>query len=76
MALAMIVTSLAAFLPSIVHSAGRHAPLSPLAAAHGIVFFAWLLMFLVQGRLIATHHVTLHRRLGLASVFILALMIP
>ena len=76
MALAMIVTSLTAFLPSIVHSAGRHAPLSPLAAAHGIVFFAWLLMFLVQGRLIATHHVTLHRRLGLTSVFILALMIP
>jgi hypothetical protein len=30
------------------HPAGRHAPLSPLAAAHGIVFFAWLLMFLVQ----------------------------
>jgi FtsH-binding integral membrane protein len=76
MALAMIVTSLAAFVPSIVHSVGRHAPLSSLAAAHGIVFLAWLLLFLVQSRLIATRHVPLHRGLGLASVFILASMIP
>jgi hypothetical protein len=76
MALAMIATSLAGFVPSIVHTAGRRAPLSPLAAAHGIVFFAWLLVFLVQSRLIATRHVALHRKLGLASVFILALMVP
>ena len=76
MALAMIVTSLAAFVPAIVHSSLRHAPLSPLAAAHGVVFFTWLLVFLVQSRLVATRHITLHRRLGLASVFILALMIP
>jgi hypothetical protein len=76
MALAMIATSLAAFIPSIVHPAGRRAPLSPLAAAHGVVFFAWLLLFLVQSRLIATHRVAIHRRLGLASIVILALMIP
>src|SRR5580692_2213196 len=76
MALAMIATSLTAFIPSIVHPAGRRAPLSPLAAAHGVVFFAWLLLFLVQSRLIATHRVAIHRRLGLASIGILALMIP
>jgi hypothetical protein len=76
MALAMIVTSLAAFLPSIARPAGRHAPLSTLAAAHGIVFLAWLLLFFVQSRLIATCRPALHRRLGYASVFILALMIP
>jgi hypothetical protein len=76
MALAMIVTSLAAFLPSIVHSAGRHAPLSPLAAVHGIIFFAWLLIFVVQARLIATRHQDLHRRLGNGSILVLALMIP
>jgi hypothetical protein len=76
MALAMIATSLVAFVPSITHPAERRAPLSALAAAHGIVFFAWLLLFLVQSRLIATRHVAWHRRLGLASVGILALMIP
>jgi hypothetical protein len=76
MALAMIATSLVAFLPSITHPAERRAPLSALAVAHGIVFFAWLLLFLVQSRLIATHRVAIHRRLGLASIAILALMIP
>jgi hypothetical protein len=76
MALAMIATCLMAFIPSIIHPAERQAPLSALAAAHGIVFFAWLLLFLIQSRLIATRHVAWHRRLGLASVAILAWMIP
>jgi hypothetical protein len=75
MALVMIAIVLAAFMPSIVHPAGRRAPLSVLAAAHGIVFFAWLLIFLVQSRLVATRHVVWHKRLGLASIFVLALMI-
>lgn len=75
-ALAMIATSIAGFAPSIVHTARRRAPLSLLAAAHGMVVFAWLLIFLVQSRLVATRHVALHRRLGLAAVFVLALMIP
>jgi hypothetical protein len=76
MALAMIAISLIAFLPSITHPAERRAPLSAVAAAHGVVFFAWLLLFLVQSRLIATHRVAMHRRLGFASIVILALMIP
>jgi hypothetical protein len=76
MAIAMLATSTAGFMPSLMHTAGRRAPLSPLAAAHGIVFFAWLLIFLVQSRLVATRHVAWHRRLGVAAVFVLALMIP
>jgi len=76
MALAMLAISMAGFLPSIVHPAARHAPLSPLAAAHGIVFFAWLVIFLVQSRLVATRHIAIHRRVGVAAVSILALMIP
>jgi hypothetical protein len=75
-AIAMLGVSIAAFTPSLVHSVGRRAPLSLLAAAHGIVFFVWLLIFLVQTSLVATRHVTWHRRLGLASIFPLALMIP
>ena len=76
MALAMIAISLLAFIPSITHPAERRAPLSALTAAHGVVFFAGLLAFLIQSRLIATHRVAIHRRLGLASIIILALMIP
>jgi hypothetical protein len=75
-AIAMLATSMAGFMPSLVHSAGRRAPLSRLAAAHGIVFVAWLLIFLVQSILVASQHVALHRKLGLVSVLVLALMIP
>jgi hypothetical protein len=75
-AITMLATSTAGFMPSLVHTAGRRAPLSPLAAAHGIVFFAWLLIFLVQSSLVAGRRVALHRKLGLASVLVLALMIP
>lgn len=76
MALAMIGVSLLGFLPAILHPVGRRAPLSALAAVHGLVFFAWLLLFLVQASLIATRHVAWHRCLGVASVVLLALMIP
>jgi hypothetical protein len=76
MALAMLTTSMAGFMPSLLHAAGRRAPISRLAAAHGIVFFAWLLIFLVQSSLVARRHVALHRKLGLASILVLVLMIP
>jgi hypothetical protein len=74
-ALAMIAICLLSFIPAITHPAGRHAPLSILAAAHGTVFLLWLLLFLVQSSLVATRHMTWHRRLGLASVVILVLAI-
>jgi hypothetical protein len=75
-AIAMLGVAIAAFTPSLAHPAGRRAPLSLLAAAHGIVFFVWLLIFLVQTSLVATRHVAWHRRLGLTSILPLALMIP
>jgi hypothetical protein len=76
MAMVMIVVSVAGFLPAIVQPAGRRAPLTLLAAAHGIVFLAWLLLFLTQSLLVATGRVGWHRRLGWASVFLLALILP
>jgi hypothetical protein len=76
MALVMIATSIAGFLPAIVDPATRRAPLTPLAAAHGIVFFMWLLLYLAQSLLIANRRVDLHRRLGVAGVVLLAVMIP
>jgi hypothetical protein len=76
MALVMLAISTAGFMPSLMHTAGRRAPISPLAAAHGIIFFAWLLIFLIQSSLIASRHVAVHRTLGLASVLVLLLMVP
>ena len=75
MALAMIATSIAGFLPAIIDPATRRAPLTLLAGAHGIVFFMWLFLYLSQSLLIANRRVALHRRLGLTSVVLLALMI-
>ena len=75
-AIVMIVVSLVGFMPSIVNPAGRRAPLTLLAAAHGAVFLAWLLLFLAQSLLVATARVGWHRRLGLTSVVLLALIIP
>jgi hypothetical protein len=76
MALVLIVISIAGFLPAIVDRASRRAPLTPLAAVHGVVFFAWLVLFLVQSRLVATGRIAVHRRLGIAAVILLAVMIP
>ena len=75
MALAMIATSIAGFLPAIIEPATRRAPLTLLAEAHGIVFLAWLLLYLSQSLLIAHGRVALHRTLGLTSVVLLVLMI-
>ena len=75
-ALAMLATAVAAFIPSIARPAGRRAPVSLLVAAHGAVFFGWLLIFLAQSRLAATRHIAWHRRLGVASIFVFALMVP
>lgn len=72
----MIATTIAGFLPAIISPATRHAPLSLLDAAHGIAFFAFQLLFFAQSLLVATRHVAWHRRLGLTSVVLLALIIP
>ena len=76
LASAMLFIAIAGFLPSIVNTAGRRAQLSPLVAAHGIVFFVWLCIFLVQARLIASRLIELHRRVGVAAGLVAALMVP
>ena len=76
MAVVMITLSLAGFMPAIVNPAGRRGPLSTLAAAHGIVFFAWLLLFLAQTLLIALRRVAWHRVLGPTSLILMLSMIP
>jgi hypothetical protein len=65
MALVMIAIAIAGFLPALADPASRRAPLTPLAVVHGVVYLAWLVLFLVQSRLVATGHVAVHRRLGI-----------
>ena len=75
-AILMLATSVAGFAPAILNPAGRRAPISLLAAVHGLVFLVWLLLFFGQSLLVATGRVALHRRFGLAAVIVLASMIP
>lgn len=37
---------------------------------HGLIFTAWFVLFFVQARLVARHHVDLHQRLGIFAAFL------
>lgn len=41
--------------------------LAPLLHLHGFLFTAWFVLFFVQARLVASHRVDLHRKLGLVG---------
>lgn len=49
--------------------------MTPLAMTHGVVFTAWVLLFVVQTMLVASRRVAVHRRLGIAGVVLAALMV-
>lgn len=50
-------------------------PLLPLLHLHGIVFSAWLALFVIQTTLVATNRTRVHRKLGIAGAVIATLMI-
>jgi len=76
MGLAMIVVAVAGFAPSIIDPSRRLAPLTPLVAAHGILVFCWLLLFVFQAVLIRSPHAAFHRRMGIVAVVLLTLLVP
>lgn len=49
--------------------------ISGLVHLHGIVMTLWIVLFVVQVRLVAAHRVKLHRRLGVIGVFLAVLVI-
>ena len=49
-------------------------PLLPLLHLHGIVFSAWLALFLTQTTLVAANQTRIHRKLGIAGVVLASLM--
>src|SRR5688572_30900324 len=65
----------AGFGPSIVDPSGRKAPISFAVASHGLIFTAWLVLFLAQSLLVKTGQVRMHRRLGLMGALLAVLMI-
>ena len=49
-------------------------PLSQAAHIHGLISTLWLVLHFTQARLIATHRVALHMRLGVFSAFVGAVL--
>lgn len=81
MALLVQICTFVGFAPSyylrgLVPAPHPYEPLNSLVHAHGIVFSAWVLLFLIQTSLVAAGRVDLHRRIGLLGFGLVVLMIP
>jgi len=50
-------------------------PLTVRLQLHGFALSAWLMVFIVQGRLVAAHRLTLHKRLGIAGAALAGLAV-
>jgi len=50
-------------------------PLTPLLITHGLIFTSWIVLFVAQTVLVATHRTSVHRRLGWAGVALAVLMV-
>ena len=75
-ALATAITVFAGFAPTYYLRAWyQSTPLGGLRHLHGVVFTAWVLLFLSQSTLISAGRVGLHRRLGVAGAVLAALVV-
>jgi hypothetical protein len=50
-------------------------PFSTIVRVHAALFTTWVVLFLTQTSLVATHRVVVHRRLGVAVAIVAAMMI-
>jgi hypothetical protein len=72
---ASLLISIASFGPAIVHPEHRPGTFDWLSVVHGLLYFLWLLIFVVQTLLVQVRKVSLHRTLGTASMFLAAAMV-
>jgi len=76
MSIAIAITVFVGFAPSYYLKDYFGAPpLAPLVHLHGLVFTSWIVLFIAQTVLIASHRVSVHRRLGLAGAGLAALLV-
>jgi len=72
MGIVAFVVALAGFNTSIRGTTGE---IALLVRIHGVLFTAWLVLFVAQSRLIASGRIALHRRLGVLGAALAATMI-
>jgi len=75
MGVVAIVIAVAGFAPAAVDSEARRAPMTLAVGIHGVLFTAWLGLFVTQTILVPKGLMTLHRRLGLAGVALAIAMV-
>jgi hypothetical protein len=75
MAIVALAIATAGFVPAALATDIRKGPLTLAVAAHGMIFSAWLALFLTQSILVPKGHFTAHRRLGYAGVGLAVLMV-
>jgi FtsH-binding integral membrane protein len=83
MAIALALTVFAGFAPTYylrLFSGGPRttisgAPLTSVIHVHAALFTAWVVLLVVQTALVASHHVSVHRRLGIAGAILAAAMV-
>ncbi len=75
MAIVALIITVAGFGPALVNTSTRKAPLTLAVAMHGVIFAAWLLLFLVQTNLVRRGQIAVHRRLGYAGAVMALLMV-
>lgn len=83
MAIALAITVFAGFAPTYYLRPLFGAPrtvsgattLTALAHLHGALFTGWVLLFIVQTALVATHRTKVHQRLGIAGAALAAAMV-
>lgn len=75
MALAAVATALAGFAPALYNPATRLAPLTWAVGIHGVIFSAWLALFLAQALLVFNRRVALHRTLGYVGSVLAIIMV-
>ncbi len=77
MAMAMLATVLVGFAPTFYLRAAFAAPPSTaLVQLHGILFSAWIILFLTQTVLIARGRTAVHRRLGIGGAILAMALLP
>ena len=74
MALACALMLYLGFLPSFFHRSAELPPLTPLYQLHGVLFTAWIALFVVQATLVAGGRIDIHRALGVAGAVLAAIV--
>jgi len=75
MTIVLFAIVIAGFGPGMFNPSTRLAPLSLMVGLHGLVFTAWLVLFMVQTALITSRKTRVHRRLGSAGALLAVLMV-